>query len=129
MAIIQHRPRRTASGGRYTPYRKKRIFEMGRQPTHTKVAEHKLYFVRTKGGNVKPRLASTTIANVTDPATKKASKATVKRVVDSPASWHFVRRNIITKGAIIETDKGNARVTSRPGQDGVVNAVLVKQAK
>jgi small subunit ribosomal protein S8e len=35
------------------------------------------------------------------------------------------RRAIITKGAIIETSKGNARVTSRPGQCGIINAVLL----
>jgi small subunit ribosomal protein S8e len=37
-----------------------------------------------------------------------------------------VRRNIVTKGAIIETDAGQARVVSRPGQDGQVNAVLLE---
>ncbi|MCE4622698.1 MAG: 30S ribosomal protein S8e, partial [Desulfurococcales archaeon] len=34
---------------------------------------------------------------------------------------------IIVKGAIIETTEGKAIVTSRPGQDGVVNAVLIKE--
>jgi small subunit ribosomal protein S8e len=37
--------------------------------------------------------------------------------------------NVITKGAIIETEKGLAKVVSRPGQDGVVNAVLIEQAQ
>jgi small subunit ribosomal protein S8e len=31
---------------------------------------------------------------------------------------------VITKGAEIETNLGLARVTSRPGGDGVINAVL-----
>ena len=35
-------------------------------------------------------------------------------------------RGIITKGALIETELGKAIVTSRPGQDGVVNALLVE---
>ncbi|RLF79472.1 30S ribosomal protein S8e, partial [Thermococci archaeon] len=45
-----------------------------------------------------------------------------------PANRQYVRRNIITKGAIIQTEIGKAIVTSRPGQDGVVNAVLIKEA-
>ncbi|MBW3022802.1 30S ribosomal protein S8e, partial [Candidatus Woesearchaeota archaeon] len=54
------------------------------------------------------------------------TKAKIKTVADSPANKHYVRRNIITKGAIVETDKGKAKITSRPGQDGTVNAVLIQ---
>jgi small subunit ribosomal protein S8e len=46
--------------------------------------------------------------------------------VENPANPHYVRRNIITKGAVIKTELGNAKVTSRPGQDGVVNAALIE---
>ncbi|MEK6949175.1 MAG: 30S ribosomal protein S8e, partial [Nanoarchaeota archaeon] len=49
----------------------------------------------------------------------------IKTISGNPANRHFVRRNIMTKGAIIETEKGKARITSRPGQDGAVNAVLI----
>jgi len=35
---------------------------------------------------------------------------------------------LLTKGALIETEIGLARVTSRPGQDGVVNAVRVEES-
>ncbi|MEK6848627.1 MAG: 30S ribosomal protein S8e, partial [Nanoarchaeota archaeon] len=42
-----------------------------------------------------------------------------------PANRHFIRRNIMTKGSVIDTELGKARITSRPGQDGVVNAVLI----
>ncbi|MFB6184110.1 MAG: 30S ribosomal protein S8e, partial [Haloarculaceae archaeon] len=45
---------------------------------------------------------------------------------ENPSNPNYARRNIITKGAIIETSEGRARVTSRPGQDGQVNAVLVE---
>jgi ribosomal protein S8E len=50
----------------------------------------------------------------------------IETVVENTASGHYVRRNIITKGAVIKTAAGNARVTSRPGQDGVINAVLIE---
>ena len=48
-------------------------------------------------------------------------------VLDSPADANFVRRNILTKGAVVDTDKGKVRVTSRPGKDGVINGVLVDE--
>jgi small subunit ribosomal protein S8e len=49
----------------------------------------------------------------------------IVRVVKNLANIDYDRRGVITKGAIIETALGPARVTSRPGQDGVINAVLV----
>ena len=55
----------------------------------------------------------------------KFKKVKVLTVKENPANRHFVRMNIITKGAIVETDDGLARVTSRPTRDGMVNAVLV----
>ena len=37
------------------------------------------------------------------------------------------RENVVTKSSVILVEGGKARVTSRPGQDGVVNAVFLKQ--
>ena len=56
------------------------------------------------------------------------SMLTVKllNVIENSANPNYVRRNIITKGAIVETELGHAKVTSRPGQDGVVNGVIVE---
>jgi small subunit ribosomal protein S8e len=34
---------------------------------------------------------------------------------------------VLTKGAIIDTELGQARVISRPAQDGIINAVLMKR--
>ena len=62
----------------------------------------------------------------TERVTKKYSKLKILNIIDNKANRHFVRRNIITKGAIIKTEKGNARVNSRPGQEGSINAVLVE---
>jgi len=60
-----------------------------------------------------------------NPKTKKASVTDLKTILESPANRHFVRRNIITKGAVIETPNGKAKVTNRPSQEGFVNAVLI----
>ena len=65
------------------------------------------------------------VANLLDQKTKKYSKVKIKSVVESPSNRHYVRRNIITKGTVIDTEKGKAKVTSRPGQDGTINAVLI----
>ncbi|NAT11387.1 hypothetical protein C4E22_07625 [ANME-1 cluster archaeon AG-394-G06] len=46
-------------------------------------------------------------------------------VKSNPTNPFFARRNITTKGAVIETEIGDAVVTSRPDQDGIVNARLM----
>ena len=81
---------------------------------------------RTMGGNLKVVLLREETANVYIPETRKYEKLKIETIVSNPANRHFVRRNIMTKGSIIKTSKGNARITSRPAQDGMINAVLVK---
>ncbi len=125
MAVFQGRPKRKPSGGRYKYVRPKKDFETGRLPALTKIGKRKLKMIRAFGGNEKQRLLLTETANLFDPKAKKYIQAKIKIVSDNPANRHFTRTNIITKGAIIETEKGKARVTSRPGQDGIVNAVLI----
>ena len=125
MAISQYRPKRKVSGGIYISYRKKRKFEFGSEPRNTKIDINKKKKLRISGGNVKNVLLSAEIANVFDG--KKYNKSKIKAVLENSANRHFVRRNIITKGAVIDTELGKAKVTSRPGQDGLVNAVLVKE--
>lgn len=81
---------------------------------------------RARGGGLKVKLLSTNVANVVDPDTGKCQIVEVKGVVKNPANVDYQRRGIVTKGAIISTPLGKAKVTSRPGQDGVLNAVLLK---
>lgn len=106
--------------------KKKRKFEMGRDQTETKLGERRAKNLAVRGGNVKKRLLSEQYANVIDPQKKKTVKAKILTVVENQANPHFVRRNVISKGAVLETELGRVMVTSRPGQDGVVNAVLIK---
>ncbi|MBI4448703.1 30S ribosomal protein S8e [Candidatus Woesearchaeota archaeon] len=126
MVITQNRSKRKATGGRFAKlYRSKRKFEVGRVPAMTTIGERFLKIIRTKGGDTKQKLHKTQSANVFDSKSKKYAVTKVKTVVDNPANRNFVRRNVMTKGTLIDTDLGKARITSRPGQDGVVNAVLV----
>ena len=126
MAISHGKSTRTASGARHISSRGKRKSELGRDSAETKIGEKKLRKIRTRGGNEKLRLAIDNKINVTDPKNNKTILAEVINVVENQANPNYVRRNIITKGAIVETSKGNAKVTSRPGQDGVINGILIK---
>lgn len=126
MALSQLRSKRKPSGGRYKPYRKKKLYELGNEPTHTRLGPMKAKTVRVTGGMMKQRVLTADKVNVYDPQTKKYAVLAIKTISDNPANRHFIRRNIITKGAVVDTEKGKARVTSRPAQDGVVNAVLVR---
>lgn len=82
-----------------------------------------------RGGNIKTRLVSSQYANVSDPEKGKTKKVKILEVVRNPASGEYSRKKVITRGAIIKTKLGLAKVTSRPGQDGTLNAILVKAAK
>jgi small subunit ribosomal protein S8e len=126
MAIVQSKSKRKPSGARYkSKIIKKRQHLIGRVPSMTKVGKTKIQNIRVRSAGIKLRLLTVEKVNLFDPKTKKFSMETINSVIDSPADKNFIRRNIITKGAIISTSKGNAKVTSRPGQDGIVSAVLV----
>jgi len=128
MGIWQGRSKRKPTGGKYKLVVKKHKREMGRNPVETHLTEDevKIKVVRTEGGNRKVKLMRTNYANVMDPKNNTCKKVTILNVVENDANKHYIRRNIITKGAIIETEIGKAKVTSRPGQDGVVNALLIE---
>jgi small subunit ribosomal protein S8e len=122
--IFQGRSRTKRTGGRRRPIRKKRKHEIGRAPTETRVGDTKLKTIETMGGNTKIRAIRTDTANVaTDDG---VVNTTIESVVENDANPNYVRRNIVTKGAVVATSEGEARVTSRPGQDGQINAVLVE---
>ncbi len=125
MALWQGRSRRKITGGRYRPNKGKRKSEIGREQQVTIIGKESKKRVRTMGGNLKFRVLQSGMANVFDPKAKKTVKVNIKTVIENPANPNYVRRNVITKGAIIETDKGKARVTSRPGQHGTINAILI----
>jgi small subunit ribosomal protein S8e len=46
-------------------------------------------------------------------------------IAENPSNRNFARRSIMTKGTVIETSAGKARITNRPGQEGAINAVLI----
>ena len=124
MARSQDRSNRKTSGGRYHSSRTKRKYELVGFPAMTKVAEQKVKAQRVIGGNVKMSVLGVKEVSVADKK-GKASKTEILNVLENPANPNLVRRNIVTKGAIVETKLGKARITSRPGQEGVVSGVLI----
>jgi small subunit ribosomal protein S8e len=120
----QGRSPRKRTGGRVRPARKKRLHELGSEPTETQVGEPRFKFVAARGDTRKIRAITTDTASVaTDDGTVAAE---IENVAENPSNPNYARRNIITRGAILETSEGRARVTSRPGQDGQVNAVSIE---
>lgn len=120
----QGRSKRKYTGAKIKSHRSKRKYELGRESAETRIADVKTKLISTMGGNRKVRLLQSNVANITD-SSGKSQKATIETVVDNEANEHYIRRNILTKGSVIRTTLGDAKITSRPGQDGIVNAILL----
>jgi len=125
MALWQGRSNRKITGGRYRPNRKKLKREISRELQSTVIGDRRVKAIRTRGNHRKYSLLADHFANVMDPKTSKAKRSRIITVVENPADPNYVRRNLLTRGAIVETDSGYAKITSRPGQAGILNAVLV----
>ena len=125
MARSHARSKRKYTGKKYKHFGKKRKKELSRLTIDTDVGEYKVKKQRVLGGNFKLRLFSSMFINVTDPNTNKTSKVRILGFESNAASKDLNRRHVLTKGAIVETELGNAKVTSRPGQHGAINGILV----
>lgn len=126
MVKFQGKSGRKLTGGRLHISSQKKKRELGRNPAETTINEERKKVIRTLGGNLKYRLFRANKANVIDPKTGKSKSVTIKDVVTNPASRDYSRRRVITKGAILDTEIGHAKVTNRPGNEGFINAILIK---
>ncbi|MGB9727185.1 MAG: 30S ribosomal protein S8e [Nitrososphaeria archaeon] len=124
---VENLRKRKPTGGVRVPNRGRRAYEQHGYPVDTKVGQEERFLKRCKGGCYKVKCVATSYANVVDPVSKQARKVKILKLLLNPASKDLTRRGVITKGALLETELGQAKVTSRPGQDGIVNAVLVKR--
>lgn len=127
MATWHLRSKRTKTGKKLSKLRKKRKMDRGFKFLETRIDGRSAKHKRSRGGNIKVKLKSIDTANVTDPKNGKTTRSKVLSTTTNDANPHYVRRNVLTKGAVIKTEAGSARVTSRPGQHGAINAVLVKE--
>ncbi|MBT4352146.1 30S ribosomal protein S8e [archaeon] len=119
--------RRKITGGKYKEFRKKKKNSRPGIERKVKLRETKLKTIKSRGNSTKNVLLSTDKVNIMDPKTKKAKKTSIKNVLETPSNRFLARQNILIKGAIIETELGKAKITNRPGQEGSIQAILVKE--
>ena len=124
MAVWHRRSLRKKTGGRTRRLKKSRKYEQGTEFSEPEVGEHRVEKKRTRGGNTKTRVARAEEVNLS--VNGEVKRVGIRSVEENPANPNFVRRSLLTKGTIIETSEGKARITSRPGQTGNVNAALVE---
>lgn len=121
----QGRSKRKYTGAKLKTLKGRRKYEIGRESADTHIGEIKKKIIATKGdGQKKIKLLRCNTVNLIKDG--KTVSTIIENVVDNPANKHYARRNIITKGALIQTTLGTAKVTSRPGQNGVINAVFIE---
>lgn len=118
--------RRKPSGGRKVQARGKRSTEISTEKQMALIGESKTKIYRRTGGNTLVRVLAADKVSINNPKTGKTTLGTIENVVENESDPNYVRRNVLVKGAIIETDKGRVRITSRPGKDGVINGILVE---
>ncbi|MDD4138071.1 MAG: 30S ribosomal protein S8e [Methanoregula sp.] len=117
---------RKVTGGRRRPAAMKRRADIGGAPAETHLGETRTRIVRKYGGDRVVIALRANFANVTNPKNGETKKVKIETVEKNTANPNYVRRNLLNKGAVIKTELGHARITSRPGQDGVINALLLE---
>ena len=125
MVLWHGKSKRKVTGGKLRRHRNKKKYELGREQAETKVGERRAKTIKTRGNTSKVNLMVAKYANIIA-KNGKSKKVEITGVAENKANLHYVRRNVVTKGAIINTEIGQAKVTSRPGHDGNINAVLLE---
>jgi small subunit ribosomal protein S8e len=118
--------RRKPSGGRKVQARSKRATEISTEKQFALVGEAKRKIYRKTGGNTMVRVMAANKVSINNPKNGKTTLGDIHSVVENASDPNYVRRNILVKGAVIETNQGRVRITSRPGKDGVINGVLLE---
>lgn len=114
------------TGGRRVPLRIRRKYEIDRYPNEPINGAQVTVTRRIRGNNQKTALKSIDFVNLST-GEAKVKKSKIIKVLENATNNDYKRRGIITKGAIIETADGKCRVVSKPGQNGIVNAILLKE--
>jgi small subunit ribosomal protein S8e len=125
MGVWHRRSNRTETGARIRKARSKRKHQMGRTPTETLMGETRKITIDSRSAHKKTPALKIQYVNITDPAKNETYRAEIQDVEKNEANMDYQRRKVITRGTIIKTSKGRAKVTSRPGQDGILNAILI----
>ena len=127
MAWHDRLTKRKKTGGKKRAFRTHRVYEQGRQPVETLFGETQRKEVKGISRISKIKLVKANYVNVSNPETGTTERQKILDVVSNPAKADYNRRGVITKGTIIRTEKGLAKIVSRPGQDGSLSAVVYKE--
>lgn len=112
------------TGGKYIKKRKKKSYELAGQKRIVKLGDEKRKTKKIRGGNKKTFLLKGKIINLKNK--NKIQKTEIKNVLETPSNRFLARQNILTKGTIVETELGKAKITNRPTQEGGINGILIE---
>ncbi|CAN0898023.1 40S ribosomal protein S8 [Linum grandiflorum] len=102
--------KRRATGGKKKVWRKKRKYELGRQPANTKLSSNKtVRRVRVRGGNVKWRALRLDTGNFSWGSEAVTKKVRLLDVVYNASNNELVRTQTLVKGAIVQVDAAQFR--------------------
>ena len=127
MAWHDRLTKRKKTGGKKRAYRTHRVYEQGRQPVETLFGETKRKEVKGISRIRKVKLVKANYINVSNPETGTTERLKILDVVSNPANADYNRRGVITKGTIVRTENGLAKIVSRPGQEGSLSAVVYEE--
>jgi small subunit ribosomal protein S8e len=119
--------KRKPSGGRKRMMRGKRRTEISSEKQYAVLGDSKRKKYRKTGASIQVKVLSDDVINVNNPADGTTKSIKFTTVSQNPSNPNYVRRNILTKGAVVETELGKVRISSRPGQDGVINGTLIDE--
>lgn len=98
------RHKRSHTGAKRAHYRKKRKFELGRQPSNTRIGENRIHSVRVRGGNIKRRALRLDAGNFSWATEAISRKTRIIDVVYNASSNELVRTKTLVKGCVVQID-------------------------
>jgi small subunit ribosomal protein S8e len=98
------RHKRSHTGAKRAHYRKKRKFELGRQPANTRIGPKRIHEVRVRGGNIKHRAMRLDAGNFAWGSEAITRKTRVIDVVYNASNNELVRTKTLVKSAIVQVD-------------------------
>jgi small subunit ribosomal protein S8e len=97
--------KRRSTGGKQAPWRKKKKFELGRQPANTKLSTTTdIRTVRCRGGNIKFRALRLDHGNYAWGSESMTRKTRIVDVVYNASNQELVRTKTLMKNAIVTVD-------------------------
>eukprot|EP00161_Ancyromonas_sigmoides_P002318 TRINITY_DN1207_c1_g1_i1.p1 TRINITY_DN1207_c1_g1~~TRINITY_DN1207_c1_g1_i1.p1 ORF type:complete len:218 (+),score=122.53 TRINITY_DN1207_c1_g1_i1:44-655(+) len=102
--------KRRATGGRRVALRMKRKFQMGRQPSSTKIGPKRIRDVRGRGGNIKKRALRLDAGNFSWPSESVTRRVRILDIVYNASSNELVRTKTLVKSCIAQVDAAPYRL-------------------